>query len=149
MVSINGTNLQLQTTPQGNFTIQNLSPGLYELSVSLDHLPLGWVLDETAKTRFSISEDNITELRLPIKKVHGVTGQILSTRGDNEGLTVEIYKGNEVVKKTLTTFGGQFAFDGLKPDTYTIKLYDNNENPYTKDITVKDGNDDRHVFNLK
>lgn len=149
LVSIKGTGLALNTNQAGNFTIQNLNPGLYELGVSLDNLPLGWALDEKASTRFSISEDNITEITLPIRRVYGVTGQVTSPRADNEGLTVEIYSGSEIVKKSLTTFGGQFAFDGLKPDTYTIKVYDTNELPYTQEAVVKDGATQKYVFNIK
>lgn len=148
-VSIKGTGLSLNTNESGNFTIQNLNPGLYEVGVSLENLPLGWELDENAKTKFSISEDNITEILLPIRKMFGVVGQVLSSKGDNEGLTVEIYKGDIVLKKTLTTFGGQFAFDGLKPDTYTVKVYDINEVPYTQETIAKEGNDKRYFFKLK
>lgn len=149
LVSIKGTSLSLNTNENGNFTIQNLNPGLYEIGVSVDNLPLGWELDDEAKTRFSIIEDNITEISLPIRRVYSVTGQAISQKSDNEGLTVEIYKGNEVVKKTLTTFGGQFSFDGLKPGSYTVKLYDNNEVPYSKEVVVRDGVYDKPIFNLK
>lgn len=149
LVSIKGTGLSLYTNSSGNFTIQNLNPGLYEIGVSVDNLPLGWVLDENANTRFSISEDNITEITLPIRKVNTIIGQVTSKVGDSEGLTVEIYKNNEQIFSTLTTFGGQFSIGGLKPDDYILKVYDNNEKIYTKNLNVKSSDNEKVIFNLE
>ena len=150
LVSVKGTGLSLNTTPTGNFTIQNLNPGLYELGISLDNLPLGWAVDENAVTRFSIAPEQITEIKVPIRKVYGLTGQVVSAQENlNEGLTVEILKSNESVKKTLTTFGGQFSFDGLKPDKYTLRLYDINEKAYNQEITLDQAINKKYLFELK
>ena len=149
LVNIKGTTLSLVTDPAGNFTIQNLSPGLYEIGVSLDNFPLGWALDEKANTRFSITGDQITQMNLPISRNYSVTGQIMSSKKGNEDLTVEIYNGDKIIKKSLTTFGGQFAFDGLKPGKYIIKAYDENEKVYTQEINLEEGKKQNYIFNMK
>lgn len=147
-VKIKGTSLALDTDNSGNFTIQNLTPGLYELIVSMDRLPLGWSLNENATTTFSIREDNITEMSIPIQRVYNIIGQAISKSKHEEGLTVQVFSGDKLIKSSLTTFGGQFAFDNIKRGNYTVKIFDFNEKIVEQNITLDENKSPKMFFNL-
>lgn len=147
-VRIQGTQWQLRTNRNGDFTIQNLPEGLWRVGIDPRHLPLGYLLHPKAKNGVTIDEGRITHIELSVLRAGQIRGRLVEdvnadgVAGDDEpGL-----EGNEVVlmpeKVTVFTAAfGQFAFDRLLPGRYTLSVPGRAVNP----VTVEIGNDNTRM----
>ena len=132
-----GVKLSLQNTPWslradagGNFTVQNLPLGLYEVRVDGKSLPLGYAQSEDAPRRATVADGRITTLDIPIVARGQLRGFVFrDTDGDGEYVkgdvrpedeTVELQSSDGKVWTARTTSFGQFAFDDLATGTYRV-----------------------------
>ena len=132
-----GVKLSLQNTPWslradrgGNFTVQNLPLGLYEVRVDGRTLPLGYAQSEDAPRRATVADGRVTDIQIPIVARGQIRGFVFTdpdgdkayvkgdTRPEDRQITLVSSSGEEWTART-TTFG-QFAFDDLAADTYRV-----------------------------
>ncbi|MEM7661669.1 MAG: SdrD B-like domain-containing protein [Pseudomonadota bacterium] len=138
-VKVTGTRLSLNVDRDGNFTIQNMRPGLYGLGLDRRSLPLGLLVPEESAARVTIAEDRFTDIEIPII----ASGQVRGTVFIDENGSGEVDPGEDrieghflTLKKTaedgvvsddeeqttLSASFGQYSFENLSPGTYELSI---------------------------
>ncbi|MEO0882532.1 MAG: hypothetical protein AAFY34_07330 [Pseudomonadota bacterium] len=138
-VKVTGTRLALGVDRDGNFTIQNMRPGLYGLALDRRSLPLGLLVPDESGAKVTIAEDRFTDIDIPIiasgqvrgtlfvdadgngdvdPGEHRIEGQFLTLR--RTGNDVSEDDENEII--TLSASFGQYSFDNLSPGTYELSV---------------------------
>ena len=133
-VMVTGTRLALGADRDGNFTIQNMKPGLYGLAVDRRSLPLGLLVPEASASRATIAPERITDLDIPII----ASGQIRGTVFVDENASGDVDPGEQRLEgsyltltpanedeaadpvTTLSASFGQYSFENLSPGTYEL-----------------------------
>ena len=128
-----GRRLALPSGSEGVFTIQNLKPGLYELTADLRSLPMGYLVPENARARATIADGMITEIDIPIIASGQVRGTVFAdANGDGqvtpgekrvEGMLIRLRMkdGDVDIEQPAAAFG-QFGFENLDPGPYTLSV---------------------------
>jgi SdrD B-like domain len=144
-VRVLSTPWSLRTNGTGNFTINNLPQGVYSVTVDLASLPLGYRIGDGEHLRFSILDQQVTDIKIPVVDAGQIRGRIFIDRNRNGrlddgedgavGRTVEL-TGRNVKANTRTAIFGQFVFDLLPVGNYTI-LVDGHERKLEISTTQK------------
>ena len=137
IVRLKGTRLSLRTDNVGQFTIQNVKEGIYEVLVDGQSLPLGFDLSDAVSTKVTIQEGFITDVPLPIVQrgqIRGFTyidenndGQYNKGEERVEGATLQLSAKEADLDemKTYSASFGQFAFDDLPAGEYVVSSVTN------------------------
>ncbi len=130
-VRVLSTPWSLRTNGTGNFTINNLPQGAYSLTIDLASLPLGYRIGDGEHMRFSILDQQVTDIKIPVVDAGQIRGRVFIDKNGN-GVLDEDEEG--VVGRTLDLSGpktrlstrsaifGQFVFDLLPVGSYTILI---------------------------
>ncbi len=131
------TTIRLQNTPwalrssgSGSFTINNLPQGQYQVDIDLASLPQGYRVADGARLRFSVLDQRVTEIKIPIIEVGQVRGRVFVDKNSNDtlddvedgvvGSTLTL-SGENFSASTRSTIFGQFVFDLVPAGRYTLK----------------------------
>ena len=154
IVRVQGTRFALRTDVSGAYTVQNLRRGLYQISIDNRSLPLGYGLSADARTSVSVKDGQVSTVELPIQRFGQIRGSVFVDadesgsfdRGEErpEGITVKLFdQSGETVGVTASTSFGQFAFDALPLDVYTLQTVAKDGGPvaapFTLDLRDVDG----------
>jgi len=130
-VQLDNTPFKLRVDRNGSFTIRNLKKGIYNIRVVGTTLPLGFAQSETTKSRVSISDGRVTDILLPVVQRGQLRGYVFSDENGNgqhddgesrpEGKLLTLRSDDGTSERLHTTTFGQYAFDDLAGDTYTIE----------------------------
>jgi hypothetical protein len=126
-VRLRGLPLRVRSDRDGGFTIQNLRRGSYEVTVDIGALPLGTLLGLERTPRLRVSEDEVTEIDIPLVQSAQIYGIVFEDANGNdradpgerglEGLRLRLEPGS---LEGWTTAFGQFSFEGLRPGEYAV-----------------------------
>jgi hypothetical protein len=113
---------QFEPAINGRYTINNLQPGIYELSVDEDDLPIELVPKET-NAYVEVKASAVTNVDFTIEEYYGFAG-FVSKNGKplKNTLLAVTDENNELVKNTLTDDFGYYRVDDLTPATYEIQV---------------------------
>lgn len=132
-VSVRGTGLSLRANRDGQFTIQNVQQGLYDVSVNKRSLPLGYMVAESAEPRVTIGDGRRTDVDVPVILSGQVRGAVFVDANANgvadpgeqrlEGQWVRLTPetGGEPMVIQSASFG-QYGFENVAPGTYRVEV---------------------------
>lgn len=132
-VSIRGTGLSLSANREGQFTIQNVQQGLYDVSINKSSLPLGYMVAEAAEPRVTIGDGRRTDVDVPVILSGQVRGAVFVDTNANgsvdpgeqrlEGQWVRLIpeEGGEPLVIQSASFG-QYGFENVMPGTYRVQV---------------------------
>jgi len=136
-VNVTATRLALNVDREGNFTIQNMRPGLYGLAIDRRTLPLGLLVAEDSAARATIGEDRITDIEIPIIASGQIRGTVFvdnDASGDVdagepriEGHFIKLRRTDDNASEddeyqTLSASFGQYSFENLSPGDYELSI---------------------------
>lgn len=133
-VRILGSRLGLRADRNGFYTIQNLPANLYDLGLSLDTLPLGYLPQADFVARATVGEDRVTRLDIPVTASGQIRGTLFADTDQSgdvdsgeerfEGLRITLVDENDPAEKVeqFTVSFGQFSFENVEPGNYTIQV---------------------------
>lgn len=130
-VRLLGTPWTLRTNGAGHFTVNNLPQGAYGVTVDLASLPLGYRIAEAERLRFSILDQQVTDIKVPIVEAGQIRGRAFIDKNGNgiaddgeDGAierTVEL-TGRNYKMVTRSAVFGQFVFDVLPLGIYNLRI---------------------------
>lgn len=103
---------------RSQYLISNIKAGDYTLTMDAKSLPLEYSSSELQAPRIRVSNYAPTSVPIKLEKTYGVSGKLATA---NEGVVIDIYQQNKLVKSVTTGSYGYFQAFGLAPDTYTLK----------------------------
>lgn len=106
---------------QGNhsqYLISDVIAGDYTLTMDNKNLPLEYSSSELISPRIKVANYAPTTVPIKLEKTYGVSGKLATAK---EGVVIEIYQRDELVKKVTTESYGYFQAFGLAPASYTLK----------------------------
>ncbi len=119
------------TAADGSYIFDDLEEGTYTVK---EVLPAGWYAvdpddgawEDVAVGCGDVDGKNFLNCRLMEISGHkyedaDLSGDYGAGDGPVEGVTIELYKGEEKVASTATAADGSYSFTGLEPGTYTVK----------------------------
>lgn len=111
------------TSADGSFFVGNVPPGVYEVELDPERLPLELV---PVQRRFvvEVAAGTITRVDFPLRQLYGFAGQVRTTDGVGVAgaRVVLLSKGTEVASQETDAFG-YFRFDQLEPGTYLLQAW--------------------------
>lgn len=134
-VRVLGTRLSLRADRNGYYTIQNLPANLYDLGLSLDTLPLGFLPQSDFVGRATIGADRVTRLDIPVAASGQIRGTLFADSdlsgavdpGEErfEGVRIKLTRLDQNVPEVTqyTVSFGQFSFENVIPGEYSIAAY--------------------------
>ncbi|QTA77990.1 Uncharacterized protein dnl_01950 [Desulfonema limicola] len=126
-IRIKQTPMRLSTDHAGEFTIQNIREGSYNLEIFTHLLPIGFTPPEDMPM-IHIAEGSITHIEIPVVRkgqIRGFVYEDLNASGfhDPGEPFAEQVKINIVPAQEITVYStsfGQFGIDSLEPGTYIL-----------------------------
>lgn len=127
-VIVRMTRLKVRTNINGEVTIQNIPAGMYRVSVSLEKLPLEYmILEEPPMLR--VDDGEFTFVDIPIILGGRISGRVFEDRNRNGVLDPDepgVEQARLIVRPgdadVFTAVFGQFVIEKLKSGTYTIEV---------------------------
>jgi protocatechuate 3,4-dioxygenase beta subunit len=111
------------TSADGSFFVGNVPPGVYEVELDPERLPLELV---PVQRRFvvEVAAGTITRVDFPLRQLYGFAGQVRTTDGVGVAgaRVVLLSRGTEVASQETDAFG-YFRFDQLEPGTYLLQAW--------------------------
>ncbi|MEM8635757.1 MAG: SdrD B-like domain-containing protein [Pseudomonadota bacterium] len=151
-VKVTGTRLSLNVNGEGNFTIQNMRPGLYGLALDRRSLPLGLLVPDDSAARVTIAEDRFTDIEIPIIASGQIRGTVFIDADGNgqvdpgehriEGHFLTLTKNGGTSQEgeehvTLSASFGQYSFENLEPGRYELSI-NHGGIVFSRSITLSD-----------
>ena len=131
-IELQNTRFKLRADANGAFTIRNLRKGIYNVSVIGTTLPLGFAQSESAKSRASIADGRVTDISIPVVQRGQLRGYVYVDDNGNgmhdageprpEGTLLTLVDENGATERLHTTTFGQYAFDDLMGQRYTVEF---------------------------
>lgn len=122
-VFLDGTSYATKTDSNGEYTIMDVLQGSYSMVFRKD----GYITQSRDMVVFSSNPSEVPSLEVPsVSLVMGsctLKGTVgYEDRTDMSGINVVLMDSNgDVCRTSMTEKGGSFSFEGLSPDTYTIR----------------------------
>ena len=122
-VFLNGTPYATKTDSNGEYTIKDVLQGSYSIVFRKD----GYITQSRDMVVFSSNPSEVPSIEVPsVRLVMGsctLKGTVgYEDRTDMSGINVVLMDSNgDVCRTSMTEKGGSFSFEGLSPDTYTIR----------------------------
>lgn len=147
-ILLNGRSMQ-QRQIDGSFFVGNLRPGVYNVSVDPENLPVELVVDQATRN-VEVKSGSVTHLSIPVHAQYGIAGKITDTYGQaipNVLIEIRDASGTEITRSYSNEFG-YYRADELRSGAYEVKTVSVNGIPLqgepSKSITIK--ND--YLFNV-
>ncbi|NTW68664.1 MAG: carboxypeptidase regulatory-like domain-containing protein [Chlorobiaceae bacterium] len=141
-ILLNGRQMQQQQI-DGSFFIGSLKPGIYNVAVDPEKLPIELAVDQKER-KVEVKSGAVTALTIPVYAEFGVAGFVADASGNgvaNVLLEVSGKEGKTSVKSFTNEFG-YFRADTLRSGSYRITPVSVGGRPILKplpvDITIKD-----------
>jgi len=141
-ILLNGRQMQQQQI-DGSFFIGSLKPGIYNVSVDPEKLPIELAVDQKER-KVEVKSGAVTALTIPVYAEFGIAGFVGDSSGNGVGnvlLEVSGKDGKSVVKTTTNEFG-YYRADTLRNGTYKITALSVGGRPIANslpiDIAIKD-----------
>jgi hypothetical protein len=129
LVQLKRTPLKLRTNRQGEFTIQNLPPRTYDVTIKQESLPIGLLPAQEQLPAALVKEGEITKLQIPILASGQLRGRVFLDQNrdgkrdpgeeDLEGLRLTVSPGDA---EAFTASFGQFALERLQAGRYELRF---------------------------
>ena len=122
-VFLEGTAYAARTDSNGEYTIKGILQGSYSIVFRKD----GYITQTRDMVVFSSNPSEVPSIEVPsVRLVMGsctLKGTVgYEDRTDMSGINVVLMDSNgDVCRTSMTEKGGSFSFEGLSPDTYTIR----------------------------
>ena len=136
----------------GNFEFPSLAPGVYSLQVDARSIGMGRVTQQPAPFTVIVEGGRTAELDLGVVRSCTISGEVMMSYAESEAATgtegptdrtlVGLGKGKAIPGETrglpdvlveisdgqhyftrYTSSGGDFSFSGLRPGTWTVRIY--------------------------
>lgn len=111
------------TAADGSFFVGNVPPGVYEVELDPERLPLELV---PFQRRFvvEVAAGTITRVDFPLRELYGVAGQVRTPEGHGvSGVQVVLVKAANVVAAQEVDAFGYFRFDQLEAGDYVLEAW--------------------------
>lgn len=131
-------NLALRSDRDGYYTIQNIKEGIKTATVDNRSLPLGYSMPGESFMRATIRDGHITTLDIPVVQRGQIRGFVYidenasgsydSGEARLEGARLKLVSTEDgsVIKETMASTYGQYAFDDLAAGSYEISVIKTN-----------------------
>ncbi len=125
-INLSGARVQVvgfggsSTGPDGRFFIGNVPPGVYEVELDPERLPLELV---PVQRRFvvEVAAGVITRVDFPLRQLFGLAGQVRTRDGTGiPGIRVALLQKERIVAFQEADAFGYFRFDQLEPGVYEL-----------------------------
>jgi len=120
-VSIDGRRVA-RTNARGEFFIGNLEPGIYQVVIEPDNLPIELSL-RLKSVVAEVAGAAVTRVDFIARPEFGIAGRVSDTAGEPvPGIQLELLDGSRaVVSRTVTDRFGLYRIDGLEIGTYLLR----------------------------
>ncbi|NTU44970.1 MAG: carboxypeptidase regulatory-like domain-containing protein [Chlorobiaceae bacterium] len=141
-ILLNGRQMQQQQI-DGSFFIGSLKPGIYNVAVDPEKLPIELAVDQKER-KVEVKSGAVTALTIPVYAEFGVAGFVGDSSGNGIANVLLEVSGKEGISsvKSLTNEFGYYRADTLRSGTYRITPVSVGNrpiaNPRPVDITIKD-----------
>lgn len=109
------------TSPDGSFFVGNIFPGVYEVELDPEKLPLELV---PVQRRFVVEvvAGAVSRVDFPLRQLFGLAGQVRLASGEPVSeVPVELVRAGEKVATQRSDVFGYFRFDQLEPGDYLLR----------------------------
>jgi hypothetical protein len=141
-ILLNGRQMQ-QRQIDGSFFIGSLKPGIYNVSVDPEKLPIELVVDQKDR-KVEVKNGAVTALSIPVYAEYGVAGRVADAAGNGVADVLMVISGanGKPPLKTVTNEFGYYRIDTLRSGKYQLTAESVGERPITnapkRDISIKD-----------
>ncbi len=140
-ILLNGRNMQ-QRQIDGSFFVGSLKPGIYNLSVDPEKLPIELVVDQKVRV-IEVKNGAVTGVKIPIYAEFGASGLVTDTAGNSLANVVVLIAGkeNKTTVRVVTNEFGYYRTDRLRSGSYVISAESVNNRPVAtkkQPFTIKD-----------
>ena len=121
-VSLNGRRVT-RTDSNGQFFIGALAPGVYQVELERDNLPIELV-PRLRRLNAEVGGAAVTRVDFVVRPEYGVAGRVVGTDGvPIQGIGVELLDGARiVVERAMTDRFGLYRMDGLPVGSYLLRV---------------------------
>ncbi|MEM8765995.1 MAG: carboxypeptidase-like regulatory domain-containing protein [Pseudomonadota bacterium] len=111
-----------------HFFLRNIRPGIYEVSLSAEHLPM-MLSPRKTKYRVKVVPAATSTVDFIVQHEYGLLGQVLKEEGSGLGnVRVEARNADgELLHATLTDAYGYYQFSGFPPGEYQLSVVNGGE----------------------
>ncbi|NTV93270.1 MAG: carboxypeptidase regulatory-like domain-containing protein, partial [Chlorobiaceae bacterium] len=119
-ILLNGRSMQ-QRQIDGSFFVGSLKPGIYNVSVDPEKLPIELVVDQKEQ-KVEVKNGTVTGINIPVYAEFGVAGRITDAAGNGIANVKMVVSGKEEkpAVETVTNEFGYYRADGLRSGTYQL-----------------------------
>lgn len=112
-----------RTQPGGSFFIGNLAPGVYQVELDQENLPIE-LMPQGRTVAAKVEAAAVTNVQLVVRPEYGVAGRARDRNGrPSAGVTVELLNAlGAALKSDVTDQFGLFRIDGVPPGSYTLRV---------------------------
>lgn len=126
------------TGPDGSFFLGNVPPGVYEVELDPEKLPLELV---PLQRRFvvEVAAGTVTRVDFPLHQLFGLAGQVRTPDGRGvRGVRVVLLQKEKVVAAQEADAFGYFRFDQLEPGSYVIRVFHGEKTIGERHVVLED-----------
>ena len=119
-ILLNGRNMQ-QRQMDGSFFIGSLQPGVYNVTVDPEKLPIELVIDQKER-KVEVKNGAVTGVNIPVYAEFGIAGLVTDAAGTGIANVMMIITGQDrkPVSQTFTNEFGYYRADALRNGSYHI-----------------------------
>ncbi|NTV01255.1 MAG: carboxypeptidase regulatory-like domain-containing protein [Chlorobiaceae bacterium] len=112
-----------QRQVNGSFFVGNLKPGIYNVTVDTERLPIELAVGKS-KQLVEVRNGAVTNVDIPVHALYGISGRLLDRDGNGIGnACVEVVDPQErILAKVETNEFGEYRTDGLPPGSYRLRV---------------------------
>jgi hypothetical protein len=112
-----------RTQPGGSFFIGNLAPGVYQVELDQENLPIE-LMPEGRIVVAKVEAGAVTSVQLVVRPEYGVAGRTRDRAGRPlGGVSIELLNALGItLKADVTDQFGLFRIDGVPPGSYTLRV---------------------------
>lgn len=126
------------TAADGSFFMGNVPPGVYEVELDPERLPLELV---PLQRRFvvEVAAGTITRVDFPLRQLFGLAGQVRTPDGRGvPGVLVELRQGGKLIASQEVDSFGYFRFDQLESGSYLLAAFSGEHKLGERTVVVED-----------
>lgn len=120
-LQLDGKSIQATQLSEGNYLIENLKPGIYQVGLDNKDLPIEYSAETLPRFNVKVANAATTVVPYYLEKRFGFSGKIQGINENSQSVIVDIYQGNEKITNVQSNDFGYYQVLGLKAGNYTVK----------------------------